>query len=287
MQRTWEDNAREFGALIKQGKDLRLALLVACSVEKATNQHAKSVDGKVSVGKFAEAANTSGKRVVRHLEAWDKLAEQVGLPLSATLMPIDVGMELNPEVIEVFAGMTLGSEMVARPGSIKKNPDAVAELLANDEDFRKEVADRGGVVPVTPAQVAAAVANDPAVADAVADNRDAVKAVNEAESRTETGRQLTRDATRARNERDAKDDETVYHLRGLRALPVLWEAQNLADFIETKVVREPEDIALARNYGEWLQAIGRRIVAWADGDTLPLSEEDFAAGIEAIMGEAK
>jgi hypothetical protein len=80
MTRTWEDNALEFGALTKQGRDARLALLVACSVEKGKGQsergsrHNNRYDEKVSAQAFAEAAGTSAPRVLRHLDAWDRIA---------------------------------------------------------------------------------------------------------------------------------------------------------------------------------------------------------------------
>ncbi len=54
--------------------DVRLALLVACSVEKA-KPGSKIVSNntiKVSATEFAEMADTTAHRILRHLEAWDK-----------------------------------------------------------------------------------------------------------------------------------------------------------------------------------------------------------------------
>lgn len=49
FNRTWHDNAAEFGALTCQGKDVRLAVLVACSVEKGkgTGSNQYTDEGKV------------------------------------------------------------------------------------------------------------------------------------------------------------------------------------------------------------------------------------------------
>lgn len=140
----------------------------------------------------------------------------------------------------------------------------------------------------TPQATAERIARDPEyarqVAEAVDGNEDAAIALARAQNQTEGARTEAQSRERFAKAREATEAETVYHLRGLRALPVLWEAENLAEFIETKVVRDEEDLLYARNAGEWFQAIGRRIVAWADGETVPLSDADFAAEIEALLG---
>jgi hypothetical protein len=76
MERTWQDNAHEFGALVRQGKDVRLALLVACSVVRSP--------GRVAIATLAPKTNattyaieslgtkTGAARVLRHLDAWDR-----------------------------------------------------------------------------------------------------------------------------------------------------------------------------------------------------------------------
>lgn len=92
MTHTWEECADEFGRLTKQGKDVRLALLVACSVEKGRGGPRTVPIGtvsKVSARDFAERAGTSQARVLRHLKAWDKFAESVGLPSAEMLEPDD------------------------------------------------------------------------------------------------------------------------------------------------------------------------------------------------------
>jgi len=86
VARTWKDNAHEYGALVKQGEDVRLALLVACSVTKRNGQGQRtdllpdgkrSADEKVSGVEFAkEALGTKNpNRVLRHLAAWDRIAD--------------------------------------------------------------------------------------------------------------------------------------------------------------------------------------------------------------------
>ena len=78
--RTWEVNAQEFAALTKQGKDARLALLVACSVEKGSRGGDRKSKGnhplKVDATAFAGTAGTDHKRVLRHLDAWNAVANE-------------------------------------------------------------------------------------------------------------------------------------------------------------------------------------------------------------------
>lgn len=110
MTRTWQDNAREFGALTRQGKDVRLALLVACSVVKGRGgpRTVANATVKVSAREFGEYALGSGdaaKRVLRHLDAWDRMAELAAVPTSSTLTPADAETfgEVSEEVQEQFA----------------------------------------------------------------------------------------------------------------------------------------------------------------------------------------
>jgi hypothetical protein len=135
----------------------------------------------------------------------------------------------------------------------------------------------------TPGATAERIVRDPGFAAMLAADDDARLAMARAVSESEAHRQIRRDQTRHAQEEQAREAETVYHLAGARVLAVGWEATNLAEFIETKVLRTDEDIAAARNAGQWLQAIGRRIVAWADGLTVPLSDEDFAREIQTIL----
>jgi len=113
MSREWQDNADEFGALTKQGKDVRLALLVACSVEKGSQGGDTSMgqlthaNGKTSARLFAERAGmpeSSGhKRVLRHLAAWDAFATEFGLPLAVDLLPDDaLDLAVSEEQAEAF-----------------------------------------------------------------------------------------------------------------------------------------------------------------------------------------
>lgn len=98
MSRSWQDNAAEFAALTKQGVDLRLAVLVACSVEKRNSAHrpATNVAGaKVSTRKFAEEAGTGNPRIARHLDAWNACAAKGWCGSSANLTP---DMAANPDL---------------------------------------------------------------------------------------------------------------------------------------------------------------------------------------------
>ena len=95
---TWEDNAAEFGALSKQGTDLRLAALVACSVEKGNGQGRRQPrrehdEVKVSAKEFGRRADTTADRVLRHLVAWQTLADQGLVMDPPNLAPGDVNAD--------------------------------------------------------------------------------------------------------------------------------------------------------------------------------------------------
>jgi len=65
--RSWEDNAHEFKALSKQGYDVRLGVLVACSVGKGA--------GQTTAVRFAAKAGCSTHTVARYQKAWDKMVQ--------------------------------------------------------------------------------------------------------------------------------------------------------------------------------------------------------------------
>ena len=141
--RTWEDNAHEFGALSKQGVDVRLAVLVATSVERT---HAgRPVIGanapiKVSARDFAEAAGTTHQRIMRHLDAWNRAAGKGLCTPSADLTPDDA---TDPDMLApseedfkaVFTvpdnagGRTMGNIRTAADTIAKRGAAAVIDAL--------------------------------------------------------------------------------------------------------------------------------------------------------------
>lgn len=143
----------------------------------------------------------------------------------------------------------------------------------------------------TPQATAERIARDPQfaqqVAEAVAADDGATVALGRAMNQTSRARETDRGIRRVQSRQEAVESEQTYHLRGFKVLPVMWDAENLAEYIETRVARDEEDLTYARNAGLWLQAIGRRIVAWAEGETLPMSDDDFASEIAALLGESR
>lgn len=142
MERTWQDNATEFGALSKQGVDFRLAALVACSVNPngkggGDQQHRNVRYGaKASASSFARKAGTSAPRILRHLEAWDSVR---GLTKSSKLSPNDVDDLELPEHLEVafhkaYAGITASQPTGGRP---RASRDEIVERARNDKEYAK------------------------------------------------------------------------------------------------------------------------------------------------------
>lgn len=141
--RTWKDNAAEFVALSKQGIDVRLAVLIATSVEQGTGG-ARTVTNvtvrKVSAREFAEAAGTSAPRVLRHLDAWNRAAEQ-GLCSPSTdlvpedandadlVVPSDEDFRAHFTVPDNAGGRTMGNVTTAVRTFEKRGVDAVLDAL--------------------------------------------------------------------------------------------------------------------------------------------------------------
>jgi hypothetical protein len=153
--RTWKENAHEFGALSKQGVDVRLAVLVATSVQPGNGQNVRGsrqsdrTDEKVSAAKFAEAAGIGRNRVLRHLDAWDACARKRWCAASARLAPNDAD---DPDLLvptqeqfeSVFDASGSGgrpraskAEVVARA---KADPVYAKDLLTAVADATPEVA---------------------------------------------------------------------------------------------------------------------------------------------------
>jgi len=140
VQRTWEDNAQEFGALTRQGKDMRLALLVACSVEKRGGagkpESSDRTITKVGASVFAKTAGTTANRVKRHLAAWNKLAERDLVNPASELKPEDaLTYEVSEAAIEAFDEVFDASSSGGRP---RASADEVGAGLKKPE-FRGKV----------------------------------------------------------------------------------------------------------------------------------------------------
>jgi hypothetical protein len=159
MARTWQDNAREFGALVKQGKDVRLALLVACSLGR----------GQVSTKQFALASGTSAPRIARHLEAWNGMAARGYVPAAGTLNPADaetfgeVGEDVQQAFAEVFTEITDSKPTGGRPRDSRPE-DAVSIIDRRGAD---EVV--GAMPATTKLAMLQALERDPDLRDTVGD----------------------------------------------------------------------------------------------------------------------
>lgn len=126
--RTWQDNAAEFGALTKQGVDVRLAALIACSVKKGTRGGVNPRSGidKATIVAFATQAGTGQDRIKRHLEAWDKCAHQGRCKPSADLTPDDVNTTEVPTQ-EQFASVFDATGSGSRPRDSK--PEHAVQII--------------------------------------------------------------------------------------------------------------------------------------------------------------
>jgi hypothetical protein len=194
MSRTWEDNAVEFGALSKQGVDVRLAVLVATSVEKMEKGKGGDPEtlartSKGSANSFAKKADTTKDRVIRHLDAWVKCAAEGWCEVPKALKPEDaLDPDLKVPTEEQFASKFDASSSGGRPrASISEIADRVSRDSSYAESLSEAVA---AASPTAAAKIYATAletdAGRKAVATALADPETAKAVVKAASPTTRT-----------------------------------------------------------------------------------------------------
>lgn len=172
MNRTWEDNAREYAEL-SQGEGWPFAVLVACSVENGGRGNPKVTgvtlaDGKVSATRFAEAAETSVPRVLRYLEAWGAAAADDLVPASSSLKPGDVRNVTLPEVpLNKYYPASGAAQRIPPERQLPLREQARADGVGE-----RKVLD----IASNPKAMASAIKADPRLADAA---RDALRAASD------------------------------------------------------------------------------------------------------------
>jgi len=134
--RTAIDNAHEFGALTKQGYGVRLAVLVACSVDTpGRGKKPSPASGKITVDSFAAQASVARSTVQAHLDKWDRMIA-AGWDLSRDgLNPNDADALALPDefVTEFDALATRGaSGLTGKEADIAKNTGAMARAIKAD-----------------------------------------------------------------------------------------------------------------------------------------------------------
>jgi DNA-binding transcriptional regulator YiaG len=129
MERSWKDNALEFGSLSKLGYDVRLALLVACSVDSSPT------DEKVTASKFASQAGVSAKTVVRYLTAWDKMvAAGWDVPRDKLTPAMALVLELPDSFVAEFDAIPKGGH-VLKADELGITPGAAAIVNSSAESL--------------------------------------------------------------------------------------------------------------------------------------------------------
>ena len=172
VNRTWEDNAREYAEL-SQGEGWPFAVLVACSVENGGRGNPKVTgvtlaDGKVSATRFAEAAETSVPRVLRYLEAWGAAAADDLVPASSSLKPGDVRNVTLPEVpLNKYYPASGAAQRIPPERQLPLREQARADGVGE-----RKVLD----IASNPKAMASAIKADPRLADAA---RDALRAASD------------------------------------------------------------------------------------------------------------
>lgn len=126
-ERKAKDNAAEYGDYT-DGDGWMYCSLVAHSVERGVNVATgalPSVPGKVSIKEFARLAQGDEHVVARHLDAWDRLAEETGVvPKSSTLRPADVPKTPLPDNL----AYPYAKYAEARPSNRDRDAEAVRRV---------------------------------------------------------------------------------------------------------------------------------------------------------------
>jgi len=138
MERDWRDNAREFGALNKQGYDVRLGVLVACSVESANNRSREP--SKVGIGEFARTAGCSKDTVARYLTAWDKMVAAGWQNMSRDLLTPDKveTLDMPAQFRREYEAMPKGGH-VAKARELDITPGAAAVVNTSRANLRQAI----------------------------------------------------------------------------------------------------------------------------------------------------
>lgn len=261
----------------------RNAYVIACSVRLSGG----SVDAeKISAAEFAVMVKEHaggkvyglGESGVRaSLRKWDRVAEETGLPTSAELRPSDAVKDVPYPDRPWYEEK--GSSHVERSkvGDIKGNPAAVARAVQEDPRLAKMVAEALASSPELAWSTAEALA---------AGQPETMVAVADAERAKVEGRH-TRGILRGHKEREAYDADAKLVV-GPRMFngPFMELHAAILDMQESGV-HDEEAVAYAHTLAEALRESAALIEAWALGADEPMSDTEFASGIETILGGAR
>jgi hypothetical protein len=170
VTRTWKDNAREFGALSKQGYGVRLALLAACSVDSESKAGGSShfrprkSDGRVTGLEFSRLAGTSNSTISQYLKKWDRMVEAGwDVPRSALTPAMATELVLPDGFVAEYEALTEerpGHRHLSRSGmadAIRSDPEtaqvAASAVLDVGVEAMVEVASREQLEEVTEAMI--------------------------------------------------------------------------------------------------------------------------------------
>jgi hypothetical protein len=150
--RTWKDNAREFGALSKQGYGVRLALLAACSVDPAARPGQKGrfpaparENVRVSQEEFAKTAGAAPTTIGQCLKKWDRMVDAGWKVPREKLTPaMSTVLELPDGFVAEYEALT-----EERPAYRHLSRAGMADAIRSDPETAKAAAAAVLEVPET------------------------------------------------------------------------------------------------------------------------------------------
>jgi hypothetical protein len=292
--RSWQDNATEFGALVRQGKDVRLALLVACSVKKGNGQGTSQLRadrhevGKVSASEFARQAKTGVNRVLRHLTVWDRMAAKGAVPPAVEMTPQDA-VEYG-EVIEAVQD-EFAAEFTALTD---EKPTGGRPRDSKPEDAVKIISSQGAAAVIDAmsltqrAELVEAVFSDPGIQQTTAKilastdtGMDAVLTAWSQRPEQKDRRRSVKERQAERQEEQDEEGEEVYLFRTGTFFGQLIGLEALIREVTTEgdgrsFDRDPEAIQAANLLAAALRSMADRIEAWANNDIKDPWDRDLA-----------
>jgi hypothetical protein len=181
----WRADAREYGRIAKKG-GWWLAYLAARNVVEGTG-NGRPPKGEtvptetVSARQFAEEAGTSPARVLRHLEAWDRAADNGLVPPRKTFVGTTYNVPMPDDEDEPFNQWYDAALSVAPHIKGDRRADIIAAAKAAGVGASKTLD-----VAQNAKAVIAAVKADPALAAAIAADDDALLAVHREDNKRHT-----------------------------------------------------------------------------------------------------
>lgn len=264
------------GAIITAKEWARAALVYALvGPERGRAKSRTFPYNTVTLAKVGIVGLTTHDTVARYRDAWTYAMEQ------GKAEPVTFGSTYHEPDLPWPPNLTVGSPPWAEPMDAERRET----LMGAGRDAGMGKGSKVADIAANPKALAVAIKADPATAKAAAEalaatpsgQVAAAKALNESEA----AKALNRSMKRGHKEREALDDLPKPFTTG-RLLPVLLELSALVEEAR-EATRDESSMEVMRLFAESLSYKANMMHAIVNGDLTPMDEDEFTAGIEAIL----